>query len=182
MFRFLFTIDSFLWHQIGQDFQCPWILGSVGEHVLAKAKLQWEQEERASWVGSSKRQEAWLGLWSLGVRGWGSASFPLIGQCGWWRLDLRRNIGHHLKEETTWCLQILMLDLLRVGVLEADRWVRDQKCWQGYVCNGRTGHAAWARARKDSRSWQLGEEEGLGLGGGWGDLEGMSDVTAVRLL
>lgn len=59
--------------------------------------------------------------------------------------------------------------LLRVGMLEADRWVRDQKCWQGYGCNGRTGHAAWARARKDSKEliawgrggpkgWEEGEE------------------------
>lgn len=164
--KFLLVIDPFLWHHRGQDFQYPWITGSTGElismYILAAAKLQKEWEERASWLGTSKSG----GGLSSALESGGNVLptlFPLIGQCELWgRWNLKRKTFYCFKvrKETTLLFQSKMLDLPGLGMVEADRWVRDSRCQLGVAQVTRQSLPPGLGKRRDQGVDSLGDSEG----------------------
>lgn len=107
--------------------------------------------------------------------------FPLIGQYGLWRRwDLKRKDFHRFKErkETTLLFQSKMLGLPRLGMVEADKWMRDSRCHLGMVQVTGQNLPPGLGKRRHQGVDSLGDSEGpKAREWGWGDLGDMSHAT-----
>lgn len=132
-----------------------------------------EQEEWASWVGSSKGEGGLSGAVGSG-RNTPPTSFPLISQCGLGRLDLMRKASHCSKDtqETTCAFRV------RCWIYQASAWWKLIGGWGiGDFSEGMADVAGQGkRGQHGVPTWGMGRAQRLR--GGWVDLGGMSHATA----